>query len=173
MSSCNCCFLTCIQTSQEAGQVVWDSHLAKNFPVCCDPHSQRFWHRQKAEADVFLELSCFFYDPTDVGNLISGSSTFSKSSLNIWKFMVHVLLKSSLKNFEHYFASYQRGLITATQRLCENFMYWETLSYLQLIPGTFLNTWSIFISVNRFNQGVSRSHSYTTFIEEESWGERT
>ena len=59
----------------------------------------------KAEIDVFLELSCFFDDPADVGNLISGSSVFSKTSLNIWKFMVHVLLKPSLKNFEHYFAS--------------------------------------------------------------------
>ena len=59
----------------------------------------------KAEVDAFLELSCFFYDPTDVGNLISGSSAFSKSSLNIWKFMVHILLKFDLENFEHYFAS--------------------------------------------------------------------
>ena len=59
----------------------------------------------KAEVDVFLELSCFFNDPTDVANLISGSSAFSKSSLNIWKFMVHVLLKPGLENFEHYFAS--------------------------------------------------------------------
>ena len=58
-----------------------------------------------AEVDVFLELSCFFYDPMDVGNLISGSSAFSKTSLNIWKFTVHVLLKRGLKNFEHYFAS--------------------------------------------------------------------
>ena len=59
----------------------------------------------KAEVDVFLERSCFFYDPTDIGNLISGSSAFSKSSLNIWKFMVHVLLKPGLENFEHYFVS--------------------------------------------------------------------
>ena len=59
----------------------------------------------KAEIDAFLELSCFFYDPTDVGNLISGSSAFSKSSLNIWKFMVHVLLRPGLENFEHYFVS--------------------------------------------------------------------
>ena len=59
----------------------------------------------KAEVDVFLELFCFFYDPTDVGNLISGSSAFPKSSLNIWKFLVHILLKPGLENFEHYFAS--------------------------------------------------------------------
>ena len=73
--------------------------------VCCDPHSQRLDIVNEAEVDVFLELSCFFDDPTDVGNLISGSSTFSKSSLNIWKFTVHVLLKPGVKNFENYFAS--------------------------------------------------------------------
>ena len=105
MLSSNCCFLTCIQISQEAGQVVWYTHLFKNFPVCCDPHSQRIWRSHKAEVDVFLELSCFFDDPTDVGNLTSGSSAFSKSSLNIWKFLVHVLLKPGLENFERYFAS--------------------------------------------------------------------
>ena len=71
--------------------------------MCCNPHSQRLWHSQ-AEIEVFLELSCFFRDPADVGNLISGSSAFSKTSLNIWKFMVHVLLKPALENFEHYFA---------------------------------------------------------------------
>ena len=72
--------------------------------VCCDPH-KGFGIVNKAEVDVFLELSCFFYDPTDVGNLISGSSAFSKSSLNNWKFSVHALLKPSLENFEHYLAS--------------------------------------------------------------------
>ena len=77
--------------------MVWLSHLLKNFP--------QFGIISKAEIDVFLELSCFFYDPMDVGNLISGSSAFSKSSLNIWKFMVHVLLKTGLENFEHYFTS--------------------------------------------------------------------
>ena len=84
--------------------MVWYSHLFKNFPVCCDPHSQRLF-RIDSEAHVFLKFSCFFYDPTDVGNLISGSSAFLKSSLNIWKFSVLVLLKPSLENFEHYFAS--------------------------------------------------------------------
>ena len=73
MSSSNCCFLTCIQISQQADQVVWYSHLFQSFPVYCDPHSQRLWHVNKAEIDVFLELSCFFHDPADVGNLISGS----------------------------------------------------------------------------------------------------
>ena len=71
--------------------------------VYCDSHSQRLWHVNKAGIDVFLELSYFFDDPADVGNLISGSSAFSKTSLNIWKFTVHVLLKPGLENFEHYY----------------------------------------------------------------------
>ena len=91
MSGSNCCFLTCIQISQEAGQVVWYSHLFHNFPQFNVIHTVRgFGIVNKAEIDVFLELSCFFHDPVDVGNLISGSSAFSKTSLNIWKFMVHV-----------------------------------------------------------------------------------
>ena len=96
MSSSNCCFLTCIQTSQEAGQVVWYSHLFQNFPpfiVIQTVKGSRLGIINKAEVDFFLELSCFFDDPADVGNLISGSSAFSKISLNIWKFRVHVLLK--------------------------------------------------------------------------------
>ena len=107
MSSSNCCFLTCIQISQEAGQVVWYSHLFENFPQqSVVIHSIKgFGVVNKAEADVFLELSCFFDDPADVGNLISGSSAFSKSILNIWKFTIHVLLKPGLENFEHSFTS--------------------------------------------------------------------
>ena len=86
--------------------MVWYSHLLKNFPQSTVIHTVKgFGIVNKAEVDVFLELSCFFDDPTDVVNLISGSSAFSKSSLNIWKFMVHVLLKPDLENFEHYFAS--------------------------------------------------------------------
>ena len=86
--------------------MVWYSHLFQNFPQFVVIQSVKdFGIVNKAEVDVFLELSWFFDDPTDVGNLISGSSAFSKSSLNIWKFMVHVLLKPGLKNFEHYFAS--------------------------------------------------------------------
>ena len=82
MSSSNCCFLTCIQVSQETGQVVWYSHLFQNFPVVI--HTVKgFGLVDKAEVDVFLELSCFFHDPADVGSLISGSSAFSKTSLNI------------------------------------------------------------------------------------------
>ena len=87
MSSSNCCFLTCIQISQEAGQVIWYSHLLKNFPQFVVTYTVKgFDIVNKAEVDVFLEFSGFFYDPTDVGNLISGSSAFSKFTLNIWKF---------------------------------------------------------------------------------------
>ena len=106
MSGSNCCFLTCIQISQEAGQVVWYSHLFQNFPEFTVIHIVKgFGIVNKAEVDVFLELSCFFNDSTNVDNLISGSSAFSKSSLNIWKFTVHILLKPGLENFENYFAS--------------------------------------------------------------------
>ena len=102
----NCCLLTCIQISQEAGQVVWDSHLFQNFPQFIVILTVKgFGIVYKAEIDVFLELSCFFHDPADVGNFISGSSAFSKTTLNIRKFMVHVLLKPGLENFEHYFTS--------------------------------------------------------------------
>ena len=90
------CFLTCIQ--------IFPS-LKEFSTVYCGPHSQRLWHVNKAEIDVFLELSCFFDDPTDIGNLIYGSSAFSKTSLNIWNFMVHVLLKLGVEKFEHYFTS--------------------------------------------------------------------
>ena len=92
MSSSNCCFLTCLQVSQEAGQVVWYSHLFQNFPQFIVIYTVKgFGIVNKVEIDVFLELSCFFNDPADVGNLISGSSAFFKTSLNIWKFTVHVL----------------------------------------------------------------------------------
>ena len=103
VSDSNYCFLSCIQVSQEAGKVVWYSHLFKNFPQFVVIHTVKgFGIVKEAEVDVFLELSCFFYDPMDVGNLISGSSAFSKSSLNIWNFLVHILLKPGLENLEHY-----------------------------------------------------------------------
>ena len=106
MSSSNYRFLIWIQISQEASQVVWYSHLLKNFLQFVVIHTVKgFGIVIKAEMDVFLELSCFFNDPADVGNLISNSSAFSKTSLNIWKFTVHILLKSGLENFEHYFGS--------------------------------------------------------------------
>ena len=167
MSSSNCCFLICIQISQEAGQMFWYSHLFKNFPQWWLRHKasaynagdiqslgwedllekeiaayssilawkidwmeepgrlqsmglQRVGHDwaisltytvkgfgvvSTAEVDVFLELLCFFNDSANFGHFISSSSAFSKSSLNIWKFMVHILLKPGLENFEHYFTS--------------------------------------------------------------------
>ena len=106
MCSSNCYFFTCIQVSQKAGQMVWYSHLFQNFPQFIVIHTVKgFGIVNKAEVDVFLELLCFFNDPSDVGSLISGSSAFSKTSLNIWKFTVHILLKLGLENFEHHFAS--------------------------------------------------------------------
>ena len=103
MSSSICCFLTCIQVSQEAGQVVWYSHLFQNFPQLIVIYTVKgFGIVNKEEIEVFLELSCFFDDPVVVGNLISGSSACSKTNLNIWEFMVHILLKPGLENFELY-----------------------------------------------------------------------
>ena len=126
MSHSNYCFLRCIQISQEAGQVVWYFHLFKNFPQFVVIHTVKgFGIVSKAEVDVFLELSCFCNDPTDVGNLISGSSDFSKLSLNIWKFSVHILLKPSLENFEHYFA----GMWDEWVQLCGSLsILWHCLS---------------------------------------------
>ena len=86
--------------------MVWYSHLLKDFPQFVVIHTVKgFSVINEAEVDIFLELSCIFYGPVDVGNLISGSSAFSKTSLNIWKSTVHVLLKSGLENFKHYFTS--------------------------------------------------------------------
>ena len=102
MFSSNCCFLTCIQISQKADKVVW--YLFKNFPQFVVSYTVKsFGIIDKAEVDFFLEFPSFFYDPTDVGNLISGSSAFSKSKLYTWKLSAHVLLKPSMENFEHYF----------------------------------------------------------------------
>ena len=104
MSGFNCCFLTCIQISQEAGQVVWYSQIFQNFPQFIVIHTVKgFGIVNKVEVDIFLEFSSFFYYATHVGSLISGSCTFSESRLNISKFSVHVLLKPLLENFEHYF----------------------------------------------------------------------
>ena len=106
MSGSNCYFLTCIHISREAGKVVWCSHLLKNFPQFVVIHTVKgFSVVNETEVDVFLECSCFSDDPTDVGNLMSGSSAFSKSSLNIWKLLVHILLKPTLEDFEHDLAS--------------------------------------------------------------------
>ena len=102
----HCCFLTCIRFSQEAGQVVWYSHLLKNFPQFIVIHTVKdFGIVNETEVDVFLKLPYFLYDPVDVANLISGFAAFSESSLCIWKFLVHILFKPSLKDFERYLAT--------------------------------------------------------------------
>ena len=106
MFSSYCCFLTCIRVSHKTGKVVQYSHLFKNFTQFVVIHTvNSFSVVNEAEIEVLLEFPCFFYDPTDVGNFISGSSAFYKYSLYIWNFSVHVLLKPSLKDFEHYLAS--------------------------------------------------------------------
>ena len=106
MSSSNYCFLTCLQVYQEASKVIWHFYFFKSFPQIFVIHTVKGFHVvNEAEEDHFLEFSCFFSDSVDVGNLISGSSAFSKSSLNIWKFMVHILLEPGLENFQHYFFS--------------------------------------------------------------------
>ena len=111
MTSSNSCFLTCIYISEEAGHIVWYSHLFKHFPqfvvihTVLWIHTLRFGIVNKAEIDVFLSLSCFFNDPVHVLHLISGSSAFSKTTLNTWMFLIHVLVKPRLENFEHYFTS--------------------------------------------------------------------
>ena len=105
MSGSKCCFLSCLQVSQEAGNVVWYYNLFKNIPQFVVIHTVKgFCIVDEAEVD-FLKFSCFFYDPVYVGNLISGSSAFSKSSLYFWTSSVHILLKPILKNFEHNLAS--------------------------------------------------------------------
>ena len=106
MSSSNCFFLACMQVSREAGKVVWYPYLFKNFPQFVVIYTVKdFSVVNEEEVYVFLEFSCFVYNPMNASNLISDSSTSSKTILNIWKFSVHVLLKPSLENFEHYFAS--------------------------------------------------------------------
>ena len=105
MFDSNCCFLTWIQVSQETDKVV-GVFPSLNFPKFVVIHTVKgFSIVNKVEVNVFLEFPYFSYDPTNVGNLISGSSAFSKTSLNIWKFSVHILLKPILENFERYFAS--------------------------------------------------------------------
>ena len=98
----NCCFLTCLQISRKAGQVVWYSHLFHNFPQCIVIHIVKDLAQSIKQEQMFFWNSFDDDDPSDVGNLISGSSAFSKYSLNIWKFTIHILLKSGLENFEHY-----------------------------------------------------------------------
>ena len=97
--------MTCIQVSQATGKVVWYFNLFQNFPQFVVFLIVKDFSIIKEAEDVFLEFSCFFYDPVDVGNLISSSSAFTKSNLNISKFLVHVLLKPNMENFEHCFDS--------------------------------------------------------------------
>ena len=100
ISSSNCCFLACIQVSQEVDKMVWYSHFFQNCPQFVVIHTVKgFGIVSEAEVDIFLEFSCFFDDPVNVGNLISDSCAFSKSSLYLWKSLVHSLLKASLKGF--------------------------------------------------------------------------
>ena len=132
MSSSKCCFLSCIQISQEAGQMVWYSHLLKNFPQFVVIHTVKgFGVVNKEEVGVFLELSCFFYDPTDVGSLSFGSPAFYKPSLNIWKFTAHVWLKPHLENFELYFTSLHKWV-----QLCSSLnILWHCISLRLGFPG--------------------------------------
>ena len=123
MCRSNYCFLTCIQISQEARKVIWYSHLLRIFHIYCDPHSQRLEHSRWSRSRCFLEMSCFFYGPTYASNLISGSPAFSPSSLYIWKLSVHVLLKPSLEDFEHYFADNQQSA------LITKFLLFRRLTY--------------------------------------------
>ena len=106
MPSSNYCFLTCMQVSQETGKVICSSNFLKNCPQFVVVHTvEGFCIVNEAEVDIFLEFPCFLYDPTNVGNLISGSSAFPKSILYIWNFLEHILLKPSLKDFEPYLAN--------------------------------------------------------------------
>ena len=116
-----------ILLSQEAGQVVWYSHLLKNFPQFIVTHTVKgFGVVSKAEVVVLLEVCCFFYGPVDVGNLIAGPSAFSKTSLNIRKFTVHILLKPGLENFEHYFKD---DAVKVLHSICQQI--WKTQQWPQ------------------------------------------
>ena len=124
-SSSNCCFLTCIHVSQEAGQVVWYSHFFQNFPQVIVIHTVKgFCVVIKAEMYVFVELSSFFDHPADVGSLISGSSGFPKASLNIWKFTIHVLLKAhgNLENHQQ-IVIYPQSSLFESGTFCAIFHY--------------------------------------------------
>ena len=132
MSSSNCCFLTCIQISQEAGKMVWLSHLLKNFPQFVGIYTVKgFGVVNKAEVDVFLELSWFFCDPKNVCKLISGSSAFLKSSLNIWKFLVHILKKYVKAVYCH------PAYLTYMQSTSWEFLDWMKHKLESSLPGKY------------------------------------
>ena len=169
MFSSNFCFLTCIQVSQEAGKVIWYSHLLKNFPQFVVIHAVKgFSIVNEAVVDVFLEFPCFLYDPLDVGSLISGSSVFSKPSLYIWKFSVHILLKPSLKNFEHYLASmWNEYSCAVVWTFCgiaflwdwnENWPFpvlWPLLSFPNLLAHWVQHFHSIIFTIGNSSAGIS------------------
>ena len=127
ISGSNCCFLIHIEVSQEMGKVVWHSHLLKNFStVCCDPHIKGFSIVNEAELDVFLDFLCCLHDLLNVGPLISGSFAFSKPSLYIWKFPVHILLKPNLKDFEHSLGSiWNKNNYTVVWTLFDISLLWD------------------------------------------------
>jgi len=169
MPSSNCCFLTCIHVSQEAGKVVWYSHLFKNFPQFVVIHRVKgFSIVNEAEMDVFLELPCFLCDQMNVGNLFSHSSAFSKYSLYIWKFLVHILLKPSLKDFECYLASMWNehncvivwtffGIVLLWE-WNENWPFlvlWPLLSFPNLLTYWSFRVW---------NSSAENSITFTTFV---------
>ena len=134
-----CCFLTCIQVSQETGKEVWYSHHFKNFPQFVVIHTVKGVSVvNEVEVDVLLESPCFLYNPENVGDLISGSSAFSKPSLYFWKFLIHILLKPSLKDFEHKLTSlwYKRVCPIAWTFFGIDFLWdWnENRPFLVLLP---------------------------------------
>ena len=166
MSGSNRCFLTCMQISQDTGQVVWYFHLLKYFPQFVLIHTVKgFGIVNKAEVNVFLELSCFVDDPVDVGNIISGNSAFSKSSLNIWNFMVRLLLKPGLEDFEHYFACMwdECSCAVVWTFFCIAFsislMSWK--SYIENLLWDFLVH---FGCLSKFSGGILNNVSFFTFL---------
>ena len=127
MSSSNCCFLTCIQVSQEAGQVVWYAHLFQNFPEFVMIHTVKgFGIVNKAEIDIFLELSCFFNDPADVGNLISGSSAFSKTTFVI--ILIVVIIRGNQAEFIEFIKTLALQLLTVLQD--QKLVMWKSTNWL-------------------------------------------
>ena len=148
MSCSNYCFLTCLQISQETSKVVCYSHLVKNFPKFFVIHTVKsFSVVNEAEVDVFLEFSCFFNDPLDASNLISGSSAFSKTSLHICNFSVHVLLKPSLKNLDEW---YHKDHCNENLLDCPNFSSYGN-PFLFFLPLKSINYhWQICSTMNNY-----------------------
>ena len=176
MSDSNYCFLTCIHISQEAAKVIWYSHLFKNFPQFILIHTIKGFSIVN-EADAFLEFSSFFYDPTDAGNLISGSSAFSNSSLNIWKFLVHILLKPSLKNFDHYLASMwneEKAMATHSSTLAWKIPWVEEPGRLQSMGLLRVrHDWVTSLSLFTFMHWRRKWQPTPVFLPGESQGERS